>query len=429
MNNLNIELINNIKLIADEKRIPRDNVSDALKDAITKAYVREYPETVVEVIIDIDEKKLEVNKLLKVVEPYDDFNDYCEILLEDAKKINQNVNVGEEIKEPIDLSKLERSVVSHILQIFKSNITIQSNAQIYKEWKEKLGTVIQAEVEKVDPRSGFVIVDLLGDGTIFGFLSNSEKIPGENLIPGEKYSFYIKDVKEQSKGWPIILSRADVGLVKYYLNLQIPEIQEKLIEIKDIARIAGFKTKVSLISHRPGIEPVGTVIGVRGSRIKTISEQINNEKIEVIEYTDDFSKYIVNVCSPAEIAGVKLEEPTEPTGRRSVTLVCKPDKLALLIGKRGNNVKLVSQMLNANIEVRTIKEMSEENISYQRIDMKSLKQRSFDNAFNKYQSNNDILNKFDNWNVDLSDLNKFNTPNAHTKSSIQNKKESEDKSE
>ncbi|MDE6476939.1 MAG: hypothetical protein K2L48_01920 [Mycoplasmoidaceae bacterium] len=193
----------------------------------------------------------------------------------------------------------------------------------------------------------------------------------------------------------MILSRADVGLVKYFLNLQIPEIQEKLIEIKDIARIAGFKTKVSVISHRPGIEPVGTVIGVRGSRIKTISEQINNEKIEVIEYTDDFSRYIINVCSPAEIAGVKLEEPKKPTDKRNVILVCKPEKLALLIGKHGNNVKLVSKMLNADVEVKTIKDASEEGLEYQRIDMKSLKQRTFDSTFNKYQSNNDVLNKFD----------------------------------
>ncbi len=423
MNNANVELINHIKLIADEKRIPRDNVSDALKDAITKAYVREYPETIVEVIVDIDNKRLEVNKLLKVVEPYDDFNDYCEILLEDAKKINENVNVGEEIREPIDLSKLDRSIVSHILQIFKSNITIQSNVQVFKEWKEKLQTVIQAEVEKVDSRSGFVIVNL---GTTFGFLSNSEKIPGETLIPGQKYSFYIKDIKEQSKGWPIILSRADVGLVKYFLNLQIPEIQEKLIEIKDIARIAGFKTKVSVISHRPGIEPVGTVIGVRGSRIKTISEQINNEKIEVIEYTDDFSKYIVNVCSPAEIAGVKLEEPKEPISKRNVILICKPEKLALLIGKHGNNVKLVSKMLNANVEVKTIKDANEEGLEYQRIDMKSLKQRTFDSTFNKYQSNNDVLNKFDTWKIDLSDLNNFKTPNQHTKSSHKEDKQQEE---
>ncbi|MDE7434057.1 MAG: hypothetical protein K2M43_02985, partial [Mycoplasmoidaceae bacterium] len=131
--NLNVELINNIKLIADEKRIPRDNVSDALKDAITKAYVREYPETVVEVIIDIEEKKLEVNKLLKVVEPYDDFNDYCEILLEDALKLDPQAKVGDDIKEPIDLTLLDRAVIAHILQIFKSNITIQTNAQVFKD--------------------------------------------------------------------------------------------------------------------------------------------------------------------------------------------------------------------------------------------------------------------------------------------------------
>lgn len=415
MSNFNIELINNIKMISDEKRIPRDSVADALKDAITKAYVKEFPETIVEVLVDIDNKTLDVNQILKVVEPYDDFNDYCEILLDDAKTISQDAKVGDEIKKHIDLSKLNRAVVAHILQIFKSNITIRTNSQVYKEWKDKLGTVIQAEVEKIDSRSGFVIVDL---GTTFGFLSNNEKIPGELLNPGQIYSFYIKDVKEQSKGWPIILSRGDVGLVKYYLNLQIPEIQENLIEIKDIARIAGFKTKISVISHRPGIEAAGTVIGVRGSRIKTISEQINNEKIEVIEYSDDFSKYIINVCSPAEIAGFKLTEPKDPTGRRNVILVCKPEKLALLIGKFGNNVKLISKMLNADIEVKTIRDMGEEGLDYTRVDMKSFKQRTFDDTFKKYRTNNDVLSSFDTSSLDLSELNKFNNPNKIAKSQI-----------
>jgi N utilization substance protein A len=132
MNAMNSALIQQIKLVADEKKIPRDNVADSLKDAIIKAYVKEFPETLVEVNINVDDGILEVNQLLYVVEPYDDLNDYTEISVADAKKHNANIAVGEVLKLPIDVSKLERPVQSHIFQIFKHNIVNQSNVEIFK---------------------------------------------------------------------------------------------------------------------------------------------------------------------------------------------------------------------------------------------------------------------------------------------------------
>jgi N utilization substance protein A len=132
MNAMNSALIQQIKLVADEKKIPRDNVADSLKDAIIKAYVKEFPETEVEVNINVDDGILEVNQLLKVVEPYEDLNDYTEIALADAKKHNGNITIGEVLKLPIDVAKLERPVQSHIFQIFKHNIINQSNVEIFK---------------------------------------------------------------------------------------------------------------------------------------------------------------------------------------------------------------------------------------------------------------------------------------------------------
>jgi N utilization substance protein A len=132
MNAMNSALIQQIKLVADEKKIPRDNVADSLKDAIIKAYVKEFPETIVEVNISVDDGILEVNQLLNVVEPYEDLNDYTEIALADAKKYNENITVGEVLKLPIDVAKLDTPVQSHIFQIFKHNIINQSNVEIFK---------------------------------------------------------------------------------------------------------------------------------------------------------------------------------------------------------------------------------------------------------------------------------------------------------
>jgi len=200
--------------------------------------------------------------------------------------------------------------------------------------------------------------------------------------------------------------------------LQIPEIQEKIIEIKDIARIPGFKTKVSLISHQNGVEPAGTVIGPRGSRIKAITEQIHNEKIEIIDYDDDYTKYVINVCSPAEICGLKVIEPQTPEERKQVILIAKIDKLALLIGKKGANVRLISQMLNADVEVKTVEEAHAEHLVYEKIDIKSFQQRQFDRTFHKYQPNMDMLSKIS---IDNVKVESKSQPQQHHSPVNQNK--------
>lgn len=406
-NNLSKTLINNIKIIADERHIPRDAVADALKLAIKTAYKKEFPDTEIEVNVDIDHSILEVNRLLKVVEPYEDLNDYTEISIDEAKKQKTDVMLADVLREPINLSNLDRLVVTHILQVFKHNISSQSNAEIYKEWQPRIGEVIFAEVEKNDTRGGFVTVNLKDT---MGFVSRQEQIPGERLAPGKSYNFFIKDVKEQTKGWPVILSRADVGLVKYVMRLQIPEMQENIIEIKDSARIAGFKTKISVISHQPGIEAVGTVIGNRGMRIKNIQEQLNGEHIEVFEYEDNFSNYLVNVCAPAELVGYKIEEAGQYMERREITLITRPDKLALLIGKKGSNVRLISDLLKADIEIKTVDEAIQENIKFNKIEVSSSKQQSFKKTFNKYSSNADILNKYNT--SKITDLDSILTENV-----------------
>jgi N utilization substance protein A len=158
--------------------------------------------------------------------------------------------------------------------------------------------------------------------------------------------------------------------------------------------VAGFKTKLSVISHQASVEPAGTIIGPRGSRIKNIQEQVHGEHIEVIEYVDDFKQYIVNVCSPAEIVGFAIKEPATIEERREINLVARSDKLALLIGKRGSNVRLISEMLKANIEISTVEEAHEAKLVYQHVDSQSLRQQVFSKTYKKYHVGNDVLNRY-----------------------------------
>lgn len=403
MNHINEQLISAIKLIADEKKIPRDAVTDALKEAITKAYVKEYPEEIIGVNINIDDAILDVYREYTVVEDYEELNDYCEISLEDAKAYYENINqpqevkIGDILRQPLQLSSLPKKIVDHIMQIFKQSITVQANNEIYNEWKDRVGEIIFAEVEKDDHG---IFVNL--ENGQYGFMSSREGIPGEKIIPGKKYNFLVKEVKQQSAGWPIILSRADERLVKHLLTLEVPEIQEKIIEIVDIARVPGFKSKIALISHQPGVEPCGSVIGARGVRIQSVSNAINGERIEVIEYSDNFESYLVDVCSPATIKGYKIVAPETDELKKQLVIVCPADQLALLIGKKGQNIQLVAKLLKADVDVKTAEEARYEDFQYNHLEVKSMRQRRFDHIFEK--------NK---WNADYS-MDSYNTPSKET---------------
>ncbi len=390
MNQLGKQLISTIKLIADEKKIPLDGVVDALNEAISKAYVKEYPEEIINVDLDIDNEILKVCRQYTIVNESEELNDYCEMSLQDAKDYYKHLNVDKEVKlgdtvsQPIQLDKLPKKVVNHIMQIFKQRITVEANNEIFNEWKDRVGEIINAEVEKDDHG---IFVNL--EKGQYGFMSMRDSIPGERLIPGHKYNFLIKEVKQQSSGWPIILSRADERLVKELLTLEVPEIQEKLIEIVDIARVPGFKTKVVLISHQPGVEPCGSVIGARGSRIQAISNAISGERIEVIEYSDNFGSYLIDVCSPALIKGYKIVSEETNEHKKQLIIIVPGDQLALLIGKKGQNIQLVAKLLKADVDVRTPEDAKYDDIQYNHLEIKSLRQRKFDRVLEKNRWNND----------------------------------------
>lgn len=428
MSQLNEQLISAIKLIADEKKIPRDAVADALKESICKAYVKEYPEEIINVEINIDDTTLNVYRQYTVVDESEELNDYCEISLQDAKdyykhlKINKEVKLGDVINQPIQLDKLPKKIVNHIKQIFKQGITVQANNEIYNEWKNRVGEIIYAEVEKDDHG---IFVNLGNDQ--YGFMSTRDSIPNEKLIPGHKYNFLIKEVKQQSSGWPIILSRGDEKLVKELLTLEVPEIQEKIIEIVDIARVPGFKTKVALISHQPGVEPCGSVIGARGSRIQIISNAICGERIEVIEYSDNFESYLIDVCAPALIKGYKIISEETPEHKKQLIIVVPGDQLALLIGKKGQNIQLVAKLLKADVDVKTPEDAKYEDLQYTHLEIKSLKQRKFDRILEKNHMGNDYsLNRFNKPTRGL--LNSTPINSSENSSSIKNTNKTSNKS-
>lgn len=403
-----------IEEIAKTKQIPVITVVKAFEDAMQKAYSREFPEEVCEVSIDLNTDKINLSKIFNVVENNkQDLNEYFEIALDEAKKKDPNLKVGDKWKEKFDIQSLERRVVLHMLQVFKHGVVIESNKNIYHEWISKKGSIVYAEVEKYDIKAKVATVNL---GKTFGFMPKSESNPEDKvLIPGKKYKFVIKDVLQQSKGWPIVLSRADGGIIKDLLSINIPEIENKQIEIVQIARVAGFKSKVVVKSNVKGLDPVGTCIGTKADRIKAILEEMGNEKIEFIEYDENIGQFIANCANPAILYGYAIipakTEKNEQTGiekeieRKKIILVIDQYKLALLIGLKGNNVKLLSQLLNADVDVISIEDAEEYNLTITKAPLpkrfgqnngnRTTKTPSkFSNTYDKYHdSTMDIINQ------------------------------------
>ena len=410
-NNVILDLI---KQIAEAKEVSEDAVVLALEDAMKRAYEKEDIDSCAKVTIDkltgkitlykvfevIDDNSIEIDKTNGFEEKI--YNENNQILLSQAIKLDKNAIVGGTINKYIDINTLPRRVVSHILQVLKHDISIESNKLIYKQWIDKKGSIIYAEVEKVDHKSKVVTVNL---GKIFGIVPKNELNPNEKLVPGCKYKFYIKDVLQQSKSWPIILSRANCAIVEDLLHVNIPEIQTGIVQIVKVGRIAGFKSKVVVKSMQTGVDPIGSCIGAKADRIKPILQEMGTEKIEFVAYDDDFSKYLVNVSNPAPLLGYKIIDPVyeetelgtkKEIERKKIYLIVPDDRLALIIGSKGSNVKILSDLLDCTVEAITLSDANDQKIQYTKVERiaptVAIKQR-IDKSNDKFSS---IYNKHHN---------------------------------
>lgn len=398
--------------VAKSKSIDKDRVIDVFKYALEKAYLKEFPDSNVEVVIDDAKGLLELYELKTVVDKNEeDIDDDIEINLEDAKKYNPKINLNDVYKHKISIEQFERRVAAHVLSIFQQKMNEITNVQIFEKFKNDVGKVVSREVDKVEKK----YVEVKMEDSIMGVLPPSEQIPNEDIKAGKKYAFLIKNVKEQSKGWPIVLSRTDNKLLEFLLKTHIPEIEDGTIEIKAIARVPGNKAKVAIMTNNPNIDAIGTCVGNKGERIKNISKELNNEKIDVFLFDENPKQLLINATSPEKIVGLEITNDEDDPEIKYVTIVCKDDEdLAKMIGKMGVNVKLLSMLTKWNIDIVTQAVAIEDKIDYE--DVSSLipqkntrrtnitnnnkwNQRTKTNNNNTYA--NDITNDSnyeDNWN-------------------------------
>ncbi|MFA5134856.1 MAG: transcription termination factor NusA [Patescibacteria group bacterium] len=270
------------------------------------------------------------------------FNPKTEITVTDAQALKKGAKEGDEIRTKLTPpAAYGRMAAQTAKQVIIQRLREAERENIYKEFKEREGEIINGSVQRVEGR--MVLIDL---GQTTALLPPPEQIPGERYVPGQRYKFYVVGVNQTSKGPEIILSRAHHDMVRKLFSVEVPEIGNNAVEIKAIAREAGSRTKIAVTTSQLNIDPVGSCVGQRGSRVQTIISEIGGEKIDIIEWDEDSVKFITNALSPAKVLSVSLNEE-----EKTALVEVKEDQLSLAIGKAGQNVRLSAKLTGWRIDI------------------------------------------------------------------------------
>lgn len=359
-----------IQTVAETKNISKKEISTILKDAIIRACAKEDPDQRIDVMIDFDMGLLKIFKLYKVIDDSvgeEEFDEINEIHLKDALATNPTIKVGDDFLKSLSISDFSRVVATNISQYFRQKLSELVNKQAVSEWTPKLNKIVRGTVEKDENNPNVLLVNL---GGIYAYYYKRDWVPNEELQNDVEYDFVLIKIKEQSKSWPLVVSRSDALYVKHVLTENIPEIKEGIVEIKAIQRVAGQKTKVAVLSNNPDIDPVTLILGDGGIRIKSIAAnliehssgvKVSNEVIDVFHWNDDVFKLIANACYPVDIIGVDVLEDSERD--KSVDIIVEDQYLPFLIGRAGINVRLLSYMTGWSIDFKSQSAAIEDNIN------------------------------------------------------------------
>ena len=339
---MNTEFFNALDALEAERGISKAHMMEKIEAALTRAYQREKDGLEnVKVVMDEVKKDIKVYQVKRIVEVVENFE--TEISLEDAKKINRKYAMGDLADVELKTKNFGRISALAAKQVIVQGIREAERNMAIKEYSSKREEVVTATVIKVDPQNGNVVVDT---GTSQTVLMKSEQIPGEKFEPGDHVKVFIMEVKNETKGPIVTLSRTHFGLVKRLFELEIPEVQDGTILIKGVSREAGSRTKIAVESRDENVDAVGSCIGKNGMRINAILSELGNEKVDIIRYSDSIEEYIAEALSPARVISVVMD------GERSCRVTVSPDQLSLAIGREGQNAKLVARLTGCKIDIK-----------------------------------------------------------------------------
>ncbi|MGO4171406.1 transcription termination factor NusA [Bosea sp. TAF32] len=343
-----LELLQIADAVAREKSIDRQIVVDAMQDAIAKAARSRYgAETDVHAEISTKTGELRLARHLQVVETVE--NPAVEITVDEAKRHNPAAQVGDVIADPLPPFDFGRIAAQSAKQVIVQKVREAERDRQYDEYKDRIGEIVNGAVKRVE--YGNVFVDL-GRGE--AIIRRDEMIPRETFKVGDRARAYVYDVRREPRGPQIFLSRTHPQFMAKLFGQEVPEIYDGIVEVKAVARDPGSRAKIAVISRDSSIDPVGACVGMRGSRVQAVVGELQGEKIDIIPWSPDVATFVVNALQPAEVAKVVLDEEAD-----KIEVVVPDEQLSLAIGRRGQNVRLASQLTGWDIDILTEQEESE----------------------------------------------------------------------
>lgn len=346
---MNVEFFSAVEDIEKEKGIPREYMFEKIQQALLAAFRKDNPDygENVEVIVDEAKKRMELVVHKTVVETVEDPT--MEIDVENAKRYSKKAVPGEELAIPVETKKFGRIAAQAAKQVIIQGIREHERGMVYNEFTNKEHEMLTGEVTRIDPRNGAVSLRISSNSEYTeALLAPGEQIRGESITEGDRMKVYVLEVRRTTRGVNVLVSRTHPGLVRRLFELEVPEIFDGTVEIKSIAREAGSRTKMSVFTQEPDLDPIGACVGPRGSRVASVVNELGGEKVDIIQYSDNPAEYVASALAPAEVLRV---EPAED--ERSYRVIVPESQLSLAIGKEGQNARLAAKLTGFRIDIKS----------------------------------------------------------------------------
>ena len=342
------EIFAALAMLEKERGIPQSFMMGKIIQALTTAYKRDH-EGVENVIVDVNEEKKDLKMFVQkeIVEEVE--NPGSQISLEEAKHMSAKNELGGIVNIPVESVEFGRIAAGNGKQVIIQGLREAESGMVYEEYNSKQHEILTGVVTRIDPRNGSVALRIgTGAEATDAILTAGEQVKGETLVEGQRIKVYLVDVRRQSRGPQVVISRTHPGLVKRLFELEVPEIYDGTVEIRSIAREAGSRTKMAVWSNDANVDPIGACVGPRGQRVNNIVEELRGEKIDIIKYSDDPAEYIAAALAPADVVEVRMAD----DGSKACRVIVPDDQLSLAIGKEGQNARLAARLVGYKIDIK-----------------------------------------------------------------------------
>ena len=343
------EIFASLRELEKIKGIPVDYMVERLKQALTNAYRKDREDNRdipgENVVVDLSEQGLSMHLLKTAVEEVEDSS--IEIHIDAARNLDPNVQVGDAVRIPIDIQKFGRIAAQTAKQVVIQGIREAERGAIYESYTSKSQELLTGSVLRVDPTGDIFVRIGQGSEQNDAVLRTGEQIPGEVYQPGDRIRVYVLEVRRAARGPLVHVSRTHPNVVRRLFELETPEIADGQVEIHNIAREAGSRSKIAVRAAMEGIDPVGACVGPRGGRVGAVVEELHGEKIDIVVYSDDPCEYVKAALSPADVISVQLI-----SGQKACRVIVPDDQLSLAIGKEGQNARLAARLTGYKIDIK-----------------------------------------------------------------------------